>query len=337
MLVACPTRNPGRTGAGTVAIHQQSGVTARRPTTSQNLGRQSRSSKTTGLSRRRIQRLVARATATLFVLVSLIMTGASSSADAQGAPESACPEMTDSIRRLHLALFLREPDLNEAFHWTDRYKSGEANLVSIANDLIRSTEFDQQHGPMTSSQFVVLLYNNTRNPPPSQQILQHWTRALNTGYTRGEMVLVLTESEAFVRKTATARPLSGYLRWYPPGTHWYCGRGTVEGLSIKPLTGDQVYADRLIRNEGDTPDDVVMVTLENGLGNAVMAQSTLPPRVTDYSWMGTFAGDGYYGGAVTVGAGPSTRWIMVFYPRSIGHNRLGWQIGPDPLPSNVDR
>ncbi len=332
-----PDKKSRPTGAGTVAIHQPSDVTTRRPTTSQNLRYRSRSSGKANSARRRFRRLVARATAASLLLVSLTMTGAPPAVGAEGPPESACPEMTDSIRRLHLALFLREPDLNEAFHWTDRYKSGEANLASIANELARSTEFDRQHGPKTSSQFVELLYNNTRNPPPSQQILQHWTRALNTGYTRGEMVLVLTESEAFVRKTATARPLSGYLRWYPPGTHWYCGRGTVEGLSIKPLTGDRVYADRLIRNEGDTPDDVVMVTLESGLANAVMARSTLPPRVTDYSWMGTFAGDGYYGGAVTVGAGPSTRWIIVFYPRSIGHNRLGWQIGPAPLPSNTGR
>ena len=87
----------------------------------------------------------------------------------------------------------------------------------------------------------------------------------------------------------------------------------VFGLVDEP--GGRVYADRLIRNEGETPDQVVMVTLEEGMANAVMAQATLPPRVTDYSWMGMLTGDGFYGAAVTVGAGPSTRWIMVFYTK----------------------
>ena len=330
------TRKSGLTGAGTVATHAQSVPTGYRRTTSQNLGHHSRHDGRFDGSRSHLARLVLRTAALALLLTSLAITGAPGSVDADGPPESACPEMTDSIRRLYLAIFVREPDLNEAFHWSDRYMSGEANLPAIANQLIRSAEFDRLHGPKTSSEFVELLYDNTRNPPPSPQVRRHWTTALNTGYTRGEMAVVLTESEDFVRETATARPLSGYLRWYPPGTHWYCGHGTVEGLSIRPLTGAQVYADRLIRNEGDTADEVVIVTLEEGLANAVMAQSTLPPGVTDYSWMGTFTGDGYYGAAVTVGAGPSTRWIMVFYTSPIGHNRLGWQIDPDPLESSVD-
>lgn len=267
-----------------------------------------------------------RVIALLIILLLSTIVATTVSVDAEGPPESACPEMTDSIRRLFLAIFRREPDVNEAFYWTDRYMSGESNLPAIANQLIRSSEFNRQYGATSSSEFVELVYASTQNAPPSPQILQHWSRALTTGYTRGEMVVVLTESEDFVRKTATARPLAGYLRWYPPGTHWYCGRGTVEGLSIKPLTGERVYADRLIRNEGDTSDEVIMVTLEQGLANAVLAQSTLPAGVTDYSWMGMFTGDGFYGAAVTVGAGPSTRWIMVFYTRPIGHSRLGWQI-----------
>jgi len=319
-----------------VATHAQLVPTGCRQEKSKNPGGRSG---VRGLPRspsRRLVGLAVRVTALSLILASLAMAGTTGSVDADGPPESACPEMTDSIRRLYSAVLLREPDPNEAFYWTDRYSSGEANLPAIANQLIRSAEFDRRHGPKTSSEFVELVYNNTRNPPPSQQVLRHWTRALNTGYTRGEMVLVLTESEDFVRKTATVRPLSGYLRWYSPGTHWYCGHGTVEGLSIKPLTGAQVFADRLIRNEGDTTDEVVMATLEDGLANAVMARTTLPPGATDYSWMGMFVGDGYYGGAVTVGAGPATRWIMVFYTSPIGHSRLGWQIAPSPVGSSVD-
>ena len=282
-------------------------------------------------SRGRFRRLATRALAAALLLGSVTLVSPDSTSAADEPPASACPEMTDSIRRLFLGIFQREPSLNEAFYWTDQYKTGAGNLPMIANRLIGSVEFDRQYGSRTSAEFVELLYSNTGNPAPSQQIRRHWSRALNAGYSKGEMTLVLTEAEAFVRRTSTARPLAGYLRWYPPGVHWYCGRGTIEGLSIKPLTGSQVFADRLIRNEGETVDPVLMVTIEGGLANAVMAQSSLAPDVTDYSWMGTFAGDGFYGDALTVGAGPSTRWIAVFYDRSIGHSRLGWQIDPAAL------
>ncbi len=319
-----------------MATHARSVPTWCRWTNPQDPGYPSRNDDRPEPLRQSPLRVTIRVIALLTILLTPTMVATTGSVEADGPPESACPEMTDSIRRLYLAIFLREPDVNESFHWTDRYRSGQSNLPDIANQLIRSPEFDRQHGPRTSSDFVELMYANTRNPPPSPQILQHWRRALHSGYTQGEMVVVLTESKDFVRKTATARPLSGYLRWYPPGTHWYCGSGTVQGLSIRPLTGDAVFADRLIRNEGETSDEVIMVTLEEGLANAVMAQSTLAPGVTDYSWMGMFTGDGYYGAAVTVGAGPSTRWIMVFYTRPIGHGRLGWQIEPVALTSSVD-
>ncbi len=273
-------------------------------------------------------RMPVRAIVITLSLTMITVIGPSGSVDAAEPPESACPEMTDSIRRLYKALFLREPNLNEAFHWTEEYKTGRADLPTVANQLIRSNEFTNEYGQRSSSDFVELIYRNTRQPMPSAEVRGHWARALNTGYSRGEMALALTESEEFVRRTATTRPLSGYLRWYPPGSHWYCGRGTIEGLGIKPLSGDPVFADRLVKNEGDTADDVIMVTIEQGMANAVMVQTTLGPRVTDYSWMGNFAGDGYYGGALTVVAAPTTRWIAVFYSRPIGHSRLGWQIDP---------
>jgi len=246
--------------------------------------------------------------------------------DADGPVPSACPEMTDSIRRIFIALFLREPSANEAFHWTSKYMNGETNLPEIAAQLIRSSEFQTRYGARTSSEFVELMYRNTRRPLPSTDELSHWTSTLNTGYGRGPMSLSLIESEEFVASTATSRPLSGYLRWYPPGTHWYCGTGSRTELSIKPLIGEVIFADRLIRNDGDVGDNIQIATVENGVDNAVMATGLLPPRVTDYTWFGAFAGDGFYGSSLNITARASTRWVVVFYTEPIGRSRLGWQI-----------
>jgi len=247
---------------------------------------------------------------------------------AQPSSESACPEMTDSIRRLYLAFFKRDPNPYEAHSWTNRYMAGEANLPSIAGSLAHSREFLTLWGSSTSSQFVELIHLNTDHPAPSAEELHHWTRALNTGYTRGEMTVALTESEHFVTATGTTKPLSGYLRWYPPGTHWYCGSGPRSALSVKPLVGQVVFADRLVKNEGPASASYEIATVESGLRNAVIASGSLPSGATDYLWSGSFSGDGYYGSALQIVAPASTRWAVVFYPRSIGTTRLGWQIGP---------
>lgn len=264
--------------------------------------------------------------AAALILAVSVMAVSAPAANAQ--PPSTCPEMTDSVRRLFMGIFTREPNATEAFFWTSKYMNGEANLPQIADDLIRSSEFETRYGPRTTGEFVDLIYRNTRRPLPPHDDLRHWITALDTGYTRGRMVLALTESEDYVSKTNTARPLAGYLRWYPPGTHWYCGGGSRGQLSVQPLVGSSLHADYLFRNAGASADSIRLATVEDGFSNAVLITTTLQPGVTDYEWGGKFIGNGFYGSAVDITAQSTTSWVVVFYPRSIGYDRLGWQISP---------
>jgi hypothetical protein len=57
-----------------------------------------------------------------------------------------------------------------------------------------------------------------------------------------------------------------------------------------------------------------------------MTGGTLPGGYTNYNWDGAFTGDGDYGRFIEVLAGPSTAWAVVFYPLTIGPERLGWQL-----------
>jgi hypothetical protein len=139
------------------------------------------------------------------------------------------------------------------------------------------------------------------------------------------MVLTFTESRQYVDATDTAVPLAGYLRWYPKGTHWYCdiGSRTVDTL---PVTGG-VGADFYFRNRAEEPDHVGLWTLEDGEERHITMNDTLlQAGFTDYNWDGQFSGDGEYGDAIEVQAGSTTDWIVVFYPDSIGPERLGWQL-----------
>ncbi|MDH3303350.1 MAG: hypothetical protein OES24_22840, partial [Acidimicrobiia bacterium] len=109
----------------------------------------------------------------LALTVSLVLAASVplDSAEAQNPPPSACPEMTDSIRRIYRAYFKREPNAYEAYSWTNRYMSGDASLPVIAGTLAHSSEFNDQWGSRTSSEFVELLYLNTGRTSPAPEVL----------------------------------------------------------------------------------------------------------------------------------------------------------------------
>lgn len=249
--------------------------------------------------------------------------------DAESYP-SGCPEMTDSITRLYQAYFLRQPDRVGFHYWTNVYKNGDAGLEDISDYFFRSSEFQSRYGQTDNDDYVELVYRNVLRRAPDPQGRRHWIRSLERGYSRGALMVAFSESEEFVRRTNTAIPLAGYLRWYPEGAHWYCGTGAVELLSVLPLAGEPLFADYMIRNNnqaaGAQAEPFGLYTVENGMRNVTMAEGTIAAGATDYRWDGAFAGDGFYGTDINVAVGPNTSWIVVFYPRTIGRDRLGWRL-----------
>lgn len=237
-----------------------------------------------------------------------------------------CPVMTDSIRRLYLGFLDREPTADELTAEIDRYRTGEANLEDIADALAASGRFRTEYGPLSDDQYTERVYLNTVGIGPNDVEQRHWAMNLDNGYPRGSVMLAFTESADFVDRTATSRPLSGYLSWYPRGTHWYCGAGPVDDLAVLPLTDGAVYADHLFINPGDRDTVTSLSTVLDGRQRVPMMTSTLPAGFTDYRWDGLFVGADHYGDAIDVTASDDTGWVVVFYPRSVGEQRLGWHV-----------
>jgi len=244
---------------------------------------------------------------------------------AQSAP-SSCPAMTDSVTRLYHAFFRREPDADGFRHWVRQYQTGAMSLEQIADAFLRSQEFAaRQIG--SNHAFVDWLYTDVLGPDVPRTRADDWIRTLNAGYYRSTAVLTFTESFEYVRRTSTVKPLAGYLRWYPPGTHWYCGTGPAT-QPVNPLTG-ALWADYYLANRSLADDPVAMWTMEAaGHHHVTLVEETLPQNSTDYNWDGAFNGDGDYGRYIEVKAGTDTDWIVVFYPHSLGPERLGWQLTP---------
>ena len=253
-----------------------------------------------------------------------VVAGATATTDP--VVEGACPVMTDSIRRLYLGFLEREPTTTELEGDIRRYAGGSANLEDLAAVLAGGGLFRDRYGPLADEGFVRQAYANTLRRPPDGDELDHWLAALDAGYPRGSVMLALTESAEFTRRTGTARPLSGYLNWYPSGVHWYCGSGGRDDLSIRPLIGDDLYADYMFTNGGDTQEEVALTTVEAGRTRVEMGAGTLPARFTEFRWDGLFDGAERYGDAIDIQASSQTSWVVVFYRHPIGRQRLGWNL-----------
>lgn len=252
------------------------------------------------------------------------MAGATASTQPIAAGE--CPVMTDSIRRLYLGFLEREPTGDELTREIARYRAGDANLEDLADALATSGRFRTEYGPLSDSQFVTRVYANTVGRAPDEGELRHWLMNLDNGYPRGAVMLAFTESADFVERTDTSRPLSGFLSWYPRGTHWYCGAGPKNDLPIQALDDGDVYADYLFINPGGQATVVGLTTVLDGQQRVPMMASTLPGGFTDFRWDGVFVGAAHYGNAIDIAAGDDTGWVVVFYPRSVGQQRLGWHV-----------
>ncbi|MEL7156811.1 MAG: DUF4214 domain-containing protein [Actinomycetota bacterium] len=267
------------------------------------------------------RRLLHLGLATLIALSTWLVTPSPASATTY---PSKCPVMTDSITRLYLAFFKRQPDPAGFRHWVQEYSTGGSSLAEIAQSFATADEFANRRYYDNQS-YVDWLYDEVLGPTSSIEREDYWVEALDAGYPRGSVALAFTESWEYVAKTQTAMPLAGYLRWYPEGTHWYCDIGSVT-RTVRPLTGE-VWADYYFSNRGDHASGVELWTLEaDGRRNVRMTSGMLQANYTDYNWDGHFNGDGSYGHSIDVRAGANTNWVVVFYPRTLGPDRLGWQI-----------
>ena len=271
---------------------------------------------------RRVRKALA---ALLFAAATIALLPGPEPAGAHSIP-SDCPALTDSITRLYHAYLGRDPEPTGFEHWVEQYRTGAMSLEEISAAFERGPEFRARHLTDNVS-FVTWLFRQLVGPEVSPTRSAQWVTALDQGMARGTMMLTFTESKAYVGRTSTAKPLAGYLRWYPKGTQWFCGRGG-DTVPTQPLAG-RLWADYFAENRGQTPDRVRLWTLE-GIGHRhlEMADENLDPGASVYNPDGAFSGDGEYGRYLEVEAGAGTDWIVVFYPRSMGAVRSGWSLTP---------
>ncbi len=153
------------------------------------------------------------------ILVAVLLTVAGTvfvppAADAApAAPVSA--GVRDSITRLYLAVFDRDPDAAGQQYWVDQYVNG-VGLPRIAEAFMASAEWRRRIGDVDDPTFVTRLYNNVLDRNPDRRGRDYWVAQATDGLTRTDLVLSFSESAEFVRRTGTAPPAPPPFPALPP-------------------------------------------------------------------------------------------------------------------------
>lgn len=98
------------------------------------------------------------------------------------------------IIRLYDTVLRRAPDNNGLDFWLDRMEDRGMTLLTVADELSGSAEFQQATGGLTNAQFVDYVYQQALNRAPDAGGKTYWTERLDAGLSRGAFVVDLSES-----------------------------------------------------------------------------------------------------------------------------------------------
>ncbi|MGH1462058.1 MAG: DUF4214 domain-containing protein, partial [Neptuniibacter sp.] len=105
-----------------------------------------------------------------------------------------------SLVRLYHSTFDRSSDIEGVGYWASRLAKGEMTFLEVAEAFMDSDEFKEQYGitdetPLSSEEFITLLYNNVLNREPDEEGLLYWVKVLEEGNLRSKVLVDFSESE----------------------------------------------------------------------------------------------------------------------------------------------
>ncbi|MEP5731206.1 MAG: DUF4214 domain-containing protein [Sulfitobacter sp.] len=101
------------------------------------------------------------------------------------------------IYRLYQAAFDRDPDVGGLGHWIDTYDLGLFDLTGVAEEFLKSEEFQQRFGTpetLDNEAYLTLLYANVLDRTPDQAGFDFWSDQQAQGLSRADMLQHFSES-----------------------------------------------------------------------------------------------------------------------------------------------
>jgi hypothetical protein len=114
--------------------------------------------------------------------------------------------------RLYQAAFNRKPDEEGLGFWIAALRDG-VSLRSVAKSFYDSPEFQTTYGQVTDTQFLTLLYRNVLQRVPDQGGLEFWTKALQDGAPRANLLTDFSESTE--NRANVAAAIKAGVTYYP--------------------------------------------------------------------------------------------------------------------------
>lgn len=105
-----------------------------------------------------------------------------------------------AIIRLYSAYFGRLPDWGGLAYWEGKLRTG-TTLNRVSSTFASSSEFQRRYGTLSNRSFVLLIYTNVLKRSPDASGVSFWTRRLDGGMSRGQVMTSFSESGENVRKT----------------------------------------------------------------------------------------------------------------------------------------
>ena len=127
------------------------------------------------------------------------------------SPEAVEPELDPStpetwyrfqVARLYSSYFDRAPDAEGWAYWNQRSVDG-LDLWRASDYFADSVEFRTIYGDdLDNAEFLELVYQNVLDRSPDASGLQYWVQRMNTGTTRGEVMVFFSESPEYIAQVA---------------------------------------------------------------------------------------------------------------------------------------
>lgn len=153
----------------------------------------------------------------------------------------------DDVFRLYQATLDRAPDQAGLEAWSSKLAAGQA-YTSIAAGFTNSTEFQNTYGALDNAGFVNQLYQNVLNRTADIAGLERWTRDIEEGGSREDVVRGFAQSQEFILKTQ-----DGFKNYI-----WSLEGDILEGGSGNDILAAGYTADVFIFDSAKADSDTVL-------------------------------------------------------------------------------
>jgi alpha-tubulin suppressor-like RCC1 family protein len=108
----------------------------------------------------------------------------------------------EPVIRLYYAALARPPDYTGLRNWSNALHAGALTLAGAGDQFAGSAEFLQDYGSLDNTAFVQQLYFNVLGRQADPAGLADWVNQLNSGSSRGKVLIGFSESPEFQADTA---------------------------------------------------------------------------------------------------------------------------------------